>query len=133
MGAPTDDAEDVALDLDAVRKTLLELKARFGRDLAIKDEEMSEEGDDLDPERGGVGNHMADEANDTTEEETTMALQGEAQQALDQVNRALARLDAGTYGTCANCGKKIPTARLKARPYAIYDIACQELADQGKI
>ncbi|HST03989.1 MAG TPA: TraR/DksA C4-type zinc finger protein [Chloroflexia bacterium] len=133
MGAPTDDAEDVALDLDAVRKTLLELKARFGRDLAIKDEEMSEEGDDLDPERGGVGNHMADEANDTTEEETTMALQGEAQQALDQVNRALARLDAGTYGTCANCGKKIPAARLKARPYAIYDIACQELADQGKI
>lgn len=133
MGAPTDDAEDVALDLDAVRKTLLELKARFGRDLAIKDEEMSEEGDDLDPERGGVGNHMADEANDTTEEETTMALQGEAQQALDQVNRALARLDAGSYGICANCGKKIPPARLKARPYAIYDIACQELADQGKI
>ena len=133
MGARNDDAEDVSLDLDAVRKELLKFKAQFGHDVAVKDEEMAEEGDDLDPERGGVGNHMADEANDTTEQETTMALQNEAQQGLDQVNEALARLDAGKYGICANCGKKINPARLKVRPYAIYCIDCQQLADQGKL
>jgi DnaK suppressor protein len=133
MGAQQDDTEDKPLDLGVIRQRLLKDKAQLERDLAIKDEEASEQGDDLDPERGGVGNHMADEANDTTEQETTMALQNEAQQTLAQINEALARLGAGTYGTCANCGKKIPQARLEARPFAIYDIACQQLADQGKI
>ena len=133
MGAQQNDTEDKPLDLSVIRQRLLRDKTQLEHDLAIKDEEASEQGDDLDPERGGVGNHMADEANDTTEQETTMALQNEAQQTLDQINEALARLDAGTYGTCANCGKKIPEARLEARPFAIYDIACQQLADQGKI
>jgi len=133
MGAQQNDTEDKPLDLSVIRQRLLRDKTQLEHDLAIKDEEASEQGDDLDPERGGVGNHMADEANDTTEQETTMALQNEAQQTLDQINEALARLDAGTYGTCANCGKKIPQARLEARPFAIYDIACQQLADQGKI
>jgi DnaK suppressor protein len=133
MGAQQDITEDKPLDLGVIRQRLLKDKAQLEHDLAIKDEEASEQGDDLDPERGGVGNHMADEANDTTEQETTMALQNEAQQTLAQINEALARLGAGTYGTCANCGKKIPQARLEARPFAIYDIACQQLADQGKI
>jgi RNA polymerase-binding protein DksA len=133
MGAQQDYTEDKPLDLGVMRQRLLKDKSQVERDLAIKDEEAAEEGDDLVQERGGVGNHMADEANDTTEQETTMALQNEAQQTLAQINEALARLDAGTYGTCANCGKKIPQARLEARPFAIYDIACQELADQGKI
>jgi DnaK suppressor protein len=133
MGVQQDDTEDKPLDLGVIRQRLLKDKSQVERDLAIKGEEAAEEGDDLVQERGGVGNHMADEANDTTEQETTMALQNEAQQTLGQINEALARLDAGTYGTCANCGKKIPQARLEARPFAIYDIACQELADQGKI
>ena len=133
MGAQQNDTEDKPLDLSVIRQRLLRDKTQLEHDLAIKDEEASEQGDDLDPERGGVGNHMADEANDTTEQETTMALQNEAQQTLAQINEALARLNAGTYGTCANCGKTIPPARLEARPFAIYDIACQQLADQGKI
>ena len=108
MGVQQDDTEDKALDLGVIRQRLLKDKTQLERDLAIKDEEATEEGDDLVQERGGVGNHMADEANDTTEQETTLALQSEAQQTLDQINEALARLDAGTYGTCANCGKKIP-------------------------
>jgi RNA polymerase-binding protein DksA len=133
MAAQKDETEDKAIDLGAIKKRLLKDKSQLEHDLEMRDEEAIEQGDDLVQERGGVGNHMADEANDTTEQETTLALQNEAQQTLDQINEALARLDAGTYGTCANCGKKIPQARLEARPFAIYDIACQELADQGKI
>lgn len=133
MGVQKNDTEDKPLDLGVIRQRLLRDKAQLEHDLAIKEEEASVQGDDLDPERGGVGNHMADEANDTTEQETTIALQNEAQQTLAQINAALARLDAGTYGICANCGKKIPQARLEARPFAIYDIACQQLADQGKL
>jgi DnaK suppressor protein len=132
MGAQKD-AEEKPLDLKAIKKRLLEDQAQLERNLAMRDEDAVDSGDDLVQERGGVGNHMADDATDTTEEETTLALQNEAQQMLDQINEALERIEAGTYGVCANCGKKIPQARLEARPFAKYDIKCQELADQGKI
>jgi len=45
---------------------------------------------------------------------------------LRQVDDALARVDAGTYGFCANCGKPIPSGRLEARPFAEYCVACAE-------
>jgi DnaK suppressor protein len=38
---------------------------------------------------------------------------------------ALARLEAGDYGTCADCGEAIPAARLQAQPFAIRCVACQ--------
>lgn len=45
---------------------------------------------------------------------------------LQQVDDALARMDAGTYGVCANCGKGIPAARLRVRPFAEYCVPCAE-------
>jgi DnaK suppressor protein len=36
----------------------------------------------------------------------------------------------GTYGTCANCGKKIPVARLEALPHATLCIECQAASEQ---
>ncbi|MGN7949229.1 TraR/DksA family transcriptional regulator [Microbacterium sp. 22215] len=45
---------------------------------------------------------------------------------LQQVDDAIARLDAGTYGVCANCGRPIPTARLEVRPFATHCVACAE-------
>lgn len=38
---------------------------------------------------------------------------------------ALARLEAGDYGTCTDCGQAIPPARLQAQPFAVRCIACQ--------
>lgn len=43
-----------------------------------------------------------------------------------QVDDALARMDAGTYGVCANCGRRIPVARLRVRPFAEYCVPCAE-------
>lgn len=45
---------------------------------------------------------------------------------LHQVNDALARLDAGTYGVCAGCGTPIPEGRLAIRPFAEFCVACAE-------
>ena len=41
-----------------------------------------------------------------------------------QIHAALSRIAAGTYGTCANCGCKIPAARLAVLPTATLCIAC---------
>lgn len=45
---------------------------------------------------------------------------------LQQVDDALARMDAGTYGLCANCGRPIPPERLEVRPFAVHCVACAE-------
>ncbi|WP_341927907.1 TraR/DksA C4-type zinc finger protein [Nocardioides psychrotolerans] len=43
---------------------------------------------------------------------------------LAEVDAALARLDAGTYGTCEVCGRSIPAGRLEARPMARTCVGC---------
>ena len=47
-----------------------------------------------------------------------------AQSEAAEVDIALLRLEAGTYGTCSQCGKAIPVARLEARPFADRCVPC---------
>ena len=50
-----------------------------------------------------------------------------------QVDEALRRVAAGRYGRCAECGGAIPSARLRALPFAVRFLPCQErLEDGGK-
>jgi DnaK suppressor protein len=130
---PETDDEVKELDLADIKKRLLALKSQLEHDMDVKEQQVAESGDDLVPERGGIGNHMADDANETAEQETMLTLQSNIQRELGQVKSALVRLENGTYGKCANCGRPIPSARLEARPYSLYDIDCQQLADRGKI
>lgn len=75
--------------------------------------------------RPGLGNHMADDGTDAFDQAASLALYRNEQALLDQVERALARIDKGTYGTCERCGCEIDYARLKAIPYASLCIDCQ--------
>jgi len=45
---------------------------------------------------------------------------------LGLIDEAVRRLEAGTYGECAECGTEIPSARLKALPFAVLCVNCQE-------
>ncbi len=45
---------------------------------------------------------------------------------LQEIDAAMQRLLDGGYGTCVDCGRKIPYARLEAQPTAKRDIECQE-------
>ena len=47
---------------------------------------------------------------------------------LADVERALAKLDDGTYGLCDRCGALIPDERLEARPWAVLCLRCSRLA-----
>ena len=67
---------------------------------------------------------FGDEAQ-SEEEQERIARIGEAESAeLARVDTALARLDAGSYGTCAACGDPIEPRRLEASPYAVQCAAC---------
>lgn len=46
------------------------------------------------------------------------------QETLEEIEAALARLDAGTYGSCVTCGTAIPVERLQMRPFADACVAC---------
>ncbi|GAB6986295.1 TraR/DksA family transcriptional regulator [Nocardioides pyridinolyticus] len=52
------------------------------------------------------------------------ALVWQAEEHLEQVDAALGRLDAGTYGVCAVCGRAIPPERLEVRPAAATCVGC---------
>jgi DnaK suppressor protein len=52
------------------------------------------------------------------------ALVRQAEEHLAQVEAALERLDAGTYGVCLVCGRAIPPERLEVRPAATMCVAC---------
>jgi DnaK suppressor protein len=52
------------------------------------------------------------------------------QEAMDEINAALARIEAGSYGLCSACGRAIPFERLEIMPAADRCIACQATRDR---
>jgi RNA polymerase-binding transcription factor DksA len=58
------------------------------------------------------------------ERSRTKALIDHAEQHVSEIAAALERLDAGTYGTCSQCGGPIAPERLRARPVVRTCIAC---------
>jgi DnaK suppressor protein len=61
----------------------------------------------------------------TVDRERDLALSAQARQEVEEIDHALAKINAGTYGACENCGQPIPRARLKAIPHARLCIACK--------
>ena len=68
----------------------------------------------------------ADAGSKTFEREHEMSLANNSRDLLVQVERALGRLDAGTYGRCENCGNAIPKPRLQAFPRATLCVSCKQ-------
>jgi RNA polymerase-binding protein DksA len=64
-----------------------------------------------------TGNHMADDATDVAEQAKTLALHTHLEGMLKEVDRAIGRIEKGTYGMCEKCGKPIGDARLQAMPW----------------
>ncbi len=69
--------------------------------------------------------HLADIGTDNYEQEFTLGLIQNEEEALHDIDEALAKISEGTYGLCEGCDKKIPKARLKVVPHARLCIECQ--------
>jgi RNA polymerase-binding transcription factor DksA len=104
--------------LDEQRAALLEERSRYVRSAeALKAEadalvEGREPGDVQFDEESGEGDTLA------VERERDLALSAHARAAVEEIDEALARLEAGTYGICLASGKPIPKERLRAIPWA---------------
>lgn len=65
------------------------------------------------------------------EQQRDLALREKNEQHLAAVERAITRLDDGTFGTCARCGRPIAPERLEALPWAAHCIDCQRIVGRG--
>ena len=77
-------------------------------------------------EASAVGQHQADAGSDAYEKDFALSLLSQEQDALYEIEEALKRLEAGTYGVCEMTNKAIPHARLEAIPFARFSVECQQ-------
>ena len=75
-------------------------------------------------------NHPADLGSELFEREKDIALAENVSVLLGQVNAALAKIAAGSYGVCDHCGKAITDARLRALPAATLCVGCQSRSER---
>ncbi|HEV8696745.1 MAG TPA: TraR/DksA C4-type zinc finger protein [Candidatus Limnocylindrales bacterium] len=75
---------------------------------------------------------QASAASQVFAQQRDLALRDRAAQQLALVDEAIARLEAGTYGSCLRCGRPIAPERLAALPWAAHCIECQSIVDRGR-
>ena len=110
-------------ELAKVREQLESEIAELRAEIAKAESEIAERlGDAV----GDAGDDQADAGAKTFEREHELALTHNARELLAQTERALARIEAGTYGVCESCGEPIGKARLQAFPRAT--CACVQAA-----
>jgi RNA polymerase-binding transcription factor DksA len=83
-------------------------------------------------EASAFGMHQADAGSDAYDRDFALSLLSQEQDALYEIEEALKRVDAGTYGTCEMSGKQIPHARLEAIPFARFTVECQTHIEKQK-
>jgi DnaK suppressor protein len=71
------------------------------------------------------GDGFADAAATTAERSEVLGIVDNLIKLLADVDQALARVDAGTYGLCKNCGREIGADRMEFRPTSRYCVDCK--------
>jgi len=124
-----DESNWTKTELNAVRKML----TSEAEELAIEIAQAEENFHALIMESGeGAGDDQADAGTKTFEREHEISILSNKKDLLDQTNRALERIEAGTYGACENCGKQIGKLRLQeANPRATMCMPCREREDRS--
>jgi DnaK suppressor protein len=119
-------------ELDGYRNVLLNLRARLRGDLdQMTDEALRRKQPESSSNLSNVPLHMADVGTENYDQEFTLGLIETEQATLEQVQAALNRIDAGTYGKCSECAEPIAKQRLQYLPYAKYCIQCARKLEKG--
>ncbi len=104
--------EEVRETLLARRRALLSKVAQVESDLRWLDE-------NLEPE-------IEEEGQEANLARLLERLGEQEREEIEQIDRALTRIEAGDYGFCEACGERIPPARLRALPTAVLCVCCTE-------
>jgi len=105
---------------------------RVALSLRLRREALSAELDRLvePPEAGAsvaFGKRVGDGTTEAVERITSTATARSIFASIEGIDSALAKIEAGSYGTCERCGGEIPLARLEARPASSLCVDCARL------
>ena len=115
-------------ELAKVKGELLVDRERLAAELAATESGIA----DLVRDSGdGAGDDVADAGSKTFEREQEMSIADNARNLLLQTDKALALIEAGTYGACESCGGPIGKARLQAFPRATLCLQCKQAEERS--
>jgi DnaK suppressor protein len=119
-------------DLAAIRKRLEEERAELEERIdEIEANVFEKTQSDLTGE-AGFDEDFADAGTATFDRERELSIQNNIRDLIEQINRAISRIDAGTYGTCERCGRPIDAPRLKALPHALLCMDCKRREERAR-
>lgn len=120
-----------ARNYEPMRRKLIQERERVEQLVRAESEKRTSMSDTADQER--YGNHPGDEGTETFEKEASLAMQGNLEVILDEIDHALHKMEAGTYGRCDECGNEIPFERLEVRPQATLCIQCKSKVEHSQM
>jgi RNA polymerase-binding protein DksA len=80
----------------------------------------------------GLDEDFADAGTATFERERDLSIRNNIADLIDQMSRAIQRIDDGTYGTCERCGRPIDAPRLKELPHALLCLDCKRREERAR-
>lgn len=119
----------MALDLNEMKRRLEAKRRELRENLGELTEASPTPVDPIEASEGPQD--FEESAVDVNEMEDERAIRANERELLQQVNQALARIDNGTYGICANCNRPINERRLEAIPWASLCLDCEEQLGQA--
>lgn len=115
-------------EVEKYKKKLLELRKQLTQSLQTVKEDVKAE-----DRVKGYSQHQADEGTDDFVRNINLELTKQEASVLQQIDRALKKIEEGTYGVCDVSGENIPKKRLDAVPYAIMTVDAQDKLEKGLI
>ena len=115
-------------EIEQFKTRLIEMRQQITSSIQGTKEEVQE----LDQSKG-YSQHQADEGTDDFGRTVSLELSNKEMSILKQIDRALAKIEDGTYGLCDISKEPIAKARLEAIPYAVMTVKSQEKMEKEVI
>ena len=119
-------------ELATIRKKLEGERADLQKQIAEIDEESFEGTQSDITGEVGLDDDFADAGTATFDRERALSIQNNIRDLIDQMTRAIERIDDGNYGVCERCGRPIDGARLKALPHALLCMDCKRREERAR-
>lgn len=113
-------------EIEIFKQRLLEMRAQVMKTVSDTKEAVTQP-----DEAKGYSQHSADEGTDDFVRNINLEVTNKEYGLLRQIDRALEKIEEGTYGVCDVSGEDIPIKRLEAVPYATMTVKAQEKFEKG--
>ena len=120
-------------DLEFFRQLILKKRTELLDELDhLKDSGLNSTIKDATGEHSSYSFHMADQGTDTMEREKAFLFAAREGNLLYHLDKALERVEDGTYGKCVGCGAEIGRERLEAVPHVRLCIECKSKEEKER-